>query len=198
MPRKRITGRARKVTPESQLRLQVQKTNVKIRRLEKSGNFGSWGTKQLLHYIGDKDVPIKLTGRKGRRQLKVLKSIKDLKPRDVKEVTKKITSLSNQKTFSKIGQKQVEREIRTKVEKTLGRRIEGKADFEKFIKIVEYMKNSKLQAINPSDAYIIVENAEKNELDEDEFLNILKNYQTINLDETKKAAKELFEKFVLS
>ena len=127
MPRKRITGRARKVTPESQLRLQVKKTNVKIKRLEKTGNFGNWATKQLIHYVGDKDVPIKLTGRKGKRRLKVLESIKQLKPREVKTITKKITSISNQKTFSNLGQQEVYKKISEKATKTLGRRLNKKA-----------------------------------------------------------------------
>lgn len=201
MARKRsVGGRARSSsTIRSNIYIQAEKINKRIRSLHKGNNFGSYKSKDLINFARDnKYVTLSRTSRRKTPKISIINLAKATAGQ-VRLIGKKFKELLSAKSFTNAGINDIRKKTRIKVKTTL----EGIADKEltdedvdKFYEIVEYNKNSILEQIPPSEFYALVTQASEENLSVNGWVNLLNNYVSINNEEIREAAEQLYNKFV--
>ena len=196
MARKRITGRSRPSTPQGQLKRSVEKTNKKLNRLQKSGKLGEYSSKKLIRRI---QGAAGISYRQNAKQKIRIDTVR-LNVSQVRYYLKIFTDFNNTITSSPIGIANKEAKAREKLKESLSilrdKDIDDQ-DIEDFYTLVEdedyrYFADK----VGDSDMYILLEDAKTKELDEDGFIDLLKQYMTINTKEVRDKAKNLYNKFV--
>ena len=201
MPRKRsVSGRARRVTEESKIRLQAEKINRRLRSLEKGGNFGVYTGKSLLEFASrTPQVTIK-KARGSKRHRLLLSKLKKATEGQLAKISATFTHALKAKTFSNIGIKRVRTETRKKIKETLtgiADRVVTNRDVDLFFEVIKHQSDAILSKIKPSDFMAMVFEAQDKNADVDSWVNMLEQVITIgNNDYMRKSAEYLYYKYV--
>lgn len=204
MPRKKsVSGRARVQTNEQALRLKVKKINARFRSLEKSGNYNTYASKELVRFAQANPYIVLKTSkkkRKGKRQKRHTIYIKSNIPvAQQRLINKKFNEALSSKVFSNVGIARVRKETRRKVKETL--ELESgedltEEDVDLFYDIAKYKYDDIIEKIGPSEFYQLVQVASKQSYNVDQWVDLLNNYVEINNDVMRKQAEYLYNKFV--
>ena len=200
MPRKRISGRSRRADITSNIYVQAEKINRRIRSLEKGGNYGKYKGKELIQFA--KNYSSYLSLRKGRGSKRARLRIKNLKEAtmgQLRVITKKFRETIKAKGFSNIGIKDIRAKTREEVKKTLsGATSKDLTDKEVdlFFEIIKYKTDEIISKIGPSQFYVITMQAIDENADLNRWYSLLSSYITINNKEIQKACEYLYNKFV--
>lgn len=204
MPRKKsVSGRARVQTNEQALRLKVKKINARFRSLEKSGNYNTYASKELVRFAQANPYIVLKTSkkkRKGKRQKRHTIYIKSNIPvAQQRLINKKFNEALSSKVFSNVGIAKVRKETRRKVKETLelesGEEL-TEDDVDLFYDIAKYKYDDIIEKIGPSEFYQLVQVATKQSYNVDQWVDLLNNYVEINNDVMRKQAEYLYNKFV--
>jgi len=204
MPRKKsVSGRARVQTNEQALRLKVKKINARFRSLEKSGNYNTYASKELVRFAQANPYIVLKTSkkkRKGKRQKRHTIYIKSNIPvAQQRLINKKFNEALSSKVFSNVGIAKVRKETRRKVKETLelesGEEL-TEDDVDLFYDIAKYKYDDIIEKIGPSEFYQLVQVASKQSYNVDQWVDLLNNYVEINNDVMRKQAEYLYNKFV--
>lgn len=196
MARKRVTGRARSVTKESRFLLTLDKVNRKLKQLDKNQVYGTYSTKKMLKQI-QKEGKINY---KRDRQEKIKVDVDKLSASQLRYYQKVFESFLKSKTSSPIGLKEVRTKTRESLKDTLGQISDKEIsdqDVDKFYELVadedfRYLADK----IGDSEMYILIEYAKDNALSEDSFVNLIEQYMTVNNEDVRNIASDLYNKFV--
>lgn len=196
MPRKRsISGRSRRSTITSNIYVQTEKINKRLRSLDRAGNFGKYKGKELLTFVKDS----KFLRMSRRKRLKVSR-LREATFGQLALISKKFKSIINSKGFSNIGIKKIREETRAKVKEyfeNVNERTLTNKDLDMFFELTRYKKNEILDKIPPSDFFNLVMEAQSKNEDEEGFLELLSNYVKINNQDLRTEAKKLYYKYVV-
>lgn len=212
MPRKKsASGRARGTSPENALLLKIEKVNARFRSLEKGVNFNTYASKELVRfaqanpYLSVKTSKKRSKGGKSRRgrqpqrrhTLVITKG--NIPVAQQRLINKKLNEALNSKVFSNVGIERVRKETRRKVKETLelesGEKLTDK-DVDLFYDIAKYKYDDIIEKIGPSEFYQLVQLANKQNYNVEQWVELLNNYVEINNDVMRKQAEYLYNKFV--
>lgn len=196
MPRKRISGRARSATKESRFLLTLDKVNRKLKQLDKNQVYGTYSTKKMLKQI-QKEGKIEY---KSARQDKIKVDVDKLSASQLRYYQKVFDSFLRSKTSSPIGVEEVRTKTRETLKDTLGQITDkdiSDQDVDKFYDLVadedfRYLADK----IGDSEVYILIDYAKENALNEDSFVNLLEQYMTVNNEDARNTASDLYNKYV--
>lgn len=200
MPRKKsVSGRRKKPSMVNRINLQIKRINKQIKRLERSGDFGTYKSRELIDFV--KRMPeLQMKKSKSSKRHRVqFKAVQTPTVGSLRLISKKFDEIIKSRVFSVIGIRRMRKEIRKKVTKTLSEQLGReltKKEVDQFYEIVQYKETEILDKISPSDFYQLVEVAKDQGADEDTWVSILNNYVTINNEYIREQAKELYYKFV--
>lgn len=200
MPRKRSSsGRARGLSIESRLIRTIEKANKALNNLEKARMYGTYASRKFL----DSNVnnPAYIYKRKSKIKFKLKKSPRDMTTQEQLLHLKTFEKFLKAPTSKVSGVETAETVTKERVKKSLGEIAEKKLtdeDVEDFYALM-YEDDFKyfLQYLDPSELFAIIQEAKEQSWGENEFVKILEQYITINLEETRNRAKRLYEKYVL-
>lgn len=204
MPRKKsVSGRARVQTNEQALRLKAKKITARFRSLEKSGNYNTYASKELVRFAQANPYIVLKTSKKkrnGKRQKRHTIYIKSNIPvAQQRLINKKFNEALSSKVFSNVGISKVRKETRRKVKETLelesGEEL-TEDDVDLFYDIAKYKYDDIIEKIGPSEFYQLVQVATKQSYNVDQWVDLLNNYVEINNDVMRKQAEYLYNKFV--
>ena len=211
MPRKKsASGRARGTSPENALLLKIEKANARFRSLEKGGNFNTYASKELVRfaqanpYLSVKTSKKRSKGGKSRRSRQQRRHTLVITKGNIpvaqqRLINKKLNEALNSKVFSNVGIERVRKETRRKVKETLelesGEKLTDK-DVDLFYDIAKYKYDDIIEKIGPSEFYQLVQLANKQNYNVEQWVELLNNYVEINNDVMRKQAEYLYNKFV--
>ena len=198
MPRKKsIGGRARGITVTSRLLREVKKANANLRNLDRAREYGTYASRRLLrNVVNSKNIRY---SRKSKNRIRV-KNMLDLKTPEKRLILKDLQKFNKASTSSAIGVEKTRSEIRKQVAFNLGKNkgmnIDD-ADVEKFFELV-YDEDFRYFAdkIEDSEAFIILKEVEMRNGGKFELGKLLQKHMTLNSEEARNAAKNLYEKYV--
>lgn len=210
MPRKKsASGRARGKSPEISLLVKVEKINARFRSLEKSGNYNTYASKELVRFAQSNPyLSIKTSkkrpkskrgkGRAQKRHTLVLAKV-NIPAAQQRLINKNLNKALASKVFSNSGIEKVRKETRRKVKETL--ELESgveltEQDVDLFYDIAKYKYEDIIEKIGPSEFYQLVQIAAKQNYNVEQWVNLLNNYVEINNDVMRKQAEYLYNKFV--
>lgn len=209
MPRKKTaSGRKKKPTLERRINLQLKKINKNIKRLENAGNFNTFASKELVHFVQQsKNLSLKTS--KNKRKTKGGKKVKrhtvvfnpSTKPTtgSLRLIAKKFDKIIKNKVFYNIGIRKMRKEIRKKVTKTLsetyGRQME-KEDVDLFYDVAKYKTDDLIQQIGASEFFVLIQSAKDASQSEEDWVTMLGMYVDINNDYMREKAEYLYKKYV--
>jgi len=197
MPRKQTSkGRARQVTPQSKLLLEIEKANRKLRALERGGEYGKFASKKLLRLVvNDKSFSYK----RGRRNKIQLVRNKQLKTPEVRIYFKKFGEFLKSATSSIFGIKRARSKAEKKLKRTLGGLLDRKVTTEDIDEFYDLLEDEDFKyiadKIGDSDAYVLVEKAKQKGLSKEEFTQQFEQFMSTNNAEFQIKARRLFNKF---
>lgn len=194
MPRKKVIGRARVVTKEHALDIQINRVNQKLKRLYKANLQNKYAAKKLnklLKVQGDfKIVNGRIKGQPAK-----------LNVNQIRYYQKVFKSFIESPVSSPIGIRQTRERSRKALKETLNDIIDDRVitdedvdDFYDFVESDEYSYFA--EKISPSELYVLINEAQSKNWTEEYFINTICNYANLNSDEARQKAKRLYEKFV--
>lgn len=194
MPRKKVIGRARIVTKEHALDIQINRVNQKLKRLYKANLQNKYAAKKLnklLKVQGDfKIVNGRIKGQPAKLNIS-----------QIRYYQKVFKSFIESPVSSPIGIRQSRERSRKALKETLNDIIDDRVitdedvdDFYDFVESDEYSYFA--EKISPSELYILINEAQSKNWDETKFINTITNYASLNSDEARKKAQRLYEKYV--
>ena len=194
MPRKKVIGRARIVTKEHALDIQIDRVNRKLKRLYKANLQNKYAAKKLnklLKVQGDfKIVNGRIKGQPAK-----------LNVSQIRYYQKVFKSFIESPVSSPIGIRQSRERSRKALKETLNDITDDRVitdedvdDFYDFVESDEYSYFA--EKISPSELYVLINEAQNKNWDETYFINTICNYAYLNSDEARKKAQRLYEKFV--
>ena len=194
MPRKKVIGRARIVTKEHALDIQINRVNQKLKRLYKANLQNKYAAKKLnklLKVQGDfKIVNGRIKGQPAK-----------LNVNQIRYYQKVFKSFIESPVSSPIGIRQTRERSRKALKETLNDIIDDRTitdedvdDFYDFVESDEYSYFA--EKISPSELYVLINEAQSKNCTEEYFINTICNYASLNSDEARKKAKRLYEKYV--
>lgn len=194
MPRKKVIGRARIVTKEHALDIQIDRVNRKLKRLYKANLQNKYAAKKLnklLKVQGDfKIVNGRIKGQPAK-----------LNVSQIRYYQKVFKSFLESPVSSPIGISQARQKARESLKSTLNDIIDDRniteEDVDDFYDLVESDEYSYFsEKIGPSELYVLINEAQAKNWSETYFINTICNYANLNSDEARRKAKRLYEKFV--
>ena len=205
MPRKKsVSGRSRGVNAVNRVMIQAERINKELRRLEKSGQFGKYKSKELIEFVSRRPSLQMVRSRKTKRHaIRVIRA--KMTAPETRLVYRTFDDVLKSKSFTKLGIQNIERKIRKKLTTTLSEELGRKvtdAELEKFYEIIDYKKKvqqeSILDKIDPSTFWRLVNIAISERMSETSWISMLENYVQINNEYMREEAKELYNKYVRS
>lgn len=194
MSRKKVIGRSRVVSKEHALDIQIDRVNKKLKRLYKANlqnKYAANKLNKLLKVQGDFKIV------KGRIKGQPAK----LNVSQIRYYQKVFKSFLESPVSSPIGIRQARERSRKALKETLNDIIDDHVitdedvdDFYDFVESDEYSYFS--EKINPSELYVLINEAQSKNWDETNFINTIINYSSLNSDEARQKAKGLYEKYV--
>lgn len=197
MPRKkRSSGRARAATKENKLLLTLDKVNRKLHQLDVNQVYGKYSAKKMLALVSRESQ----ISYKRDRRAKITVNVKNLNSSQIRYYQKVFDSFLNSKTSSPIGIKEVRSKTEQKLKQSLGELLDKditEEDIDDFYTLVQdedfrYIADK----IGDSLEYILVEQIRTAEETEEDFINLLSKFITVNTEELREKAKRLYNKYV--
>lgn len=193
--RKRSTGRARSGTS---LYVSIERANKKLKKLKQSGKLGHYASKELLaQFRHDSNIKINRSSRSYILKIKTTK----LKPAQIRYYQKALDTFIKNKSSSVMGIKDIESKKRKTLKETLTQLTDKDitdADIEDFYDLVDNDDYNYFAEKVPDslEIYIILNEAKEKNLNEDGFIELLKQFMSVNSEETRERAKRLYNKWV--
>lgn len=197
MPRKkRSSGRARAATKENKLLLTLDKVNRKLHQLDVNQVYGKYSAKKMLALVSRESQ----ISYKRDRRAKITVNVKNLNSSQIRYYQKVFDSFLKSKTSSPIGIKEVRSKTEQKLKQSLGELLDKditEEDIDDFYTLVQdedfrYIADK----IGDSLEYILVEQIRTAEETEEDFINLLSKFITVNTEELREKAKRLYNKYV--
>ena len=196
MPRQRIKGRERTPTASSKLLRSVEMVNKKLNQLERAGLYGKYAYKKLYRSIQNEP---KIKYNRGKKS-KITVQVKQMNSSQIRYYTKIFDTFLKSKTSSPIGIRETQSKTAEKLKQSLSEITDSDIDdedIEDFYSLVQdedfrYLADK----IGDSDIYILVNEARERNLKETGFAKLLEQYMTLNTQEIRDAALNLYNKFV--
>ena len=193
MPRRKVTGRSRVTTKEHALDILIDKSNQKLKRLYKAGLDNKYAAKKLNELLKTQsDFRIK----KGR----IVGSSKNLTISQIRYYHKAMSSFLKSPVSTPMGIEKSRQRSRKALKETLSDISDEEItdqDLDDFYSLVEendYLYFS--EKIDPSELYVLINEAINKNWSENKFVDTLINYSGLNSEEARQRAKRLYEKFV--
>lgn len=201
MPRKKtVSGRARVMTAENRINLQVDRINRRFRGLEKGGNYGTYKSRELQEFVSRNPFLTIKRSRGSKRHKLMVMNLRKATTGQLKLITKKFGEVLKSKVFSNAGIERVRRETRKKVSETLSERMGRemtKAEVDIFYDIAkDKAESSILDQMTASQFWTLVMVAKDMNASQDTWISLLKDYATINNELLREEAKDLYYKYV--
>ena len=201
MPRKKtVSGRARVMTAENRINLQVKKINRRFRGLEKGGNYGTYKSRELQEFVSRNPFLSIKRSRGSKRHKLMVMNLRKATTGQLKLITKKFGEVLKSKVFSNAGIERVRKETRKKVSETLSERMGREMTTEEvdiFYDIAkEKAESSILDQMTASQFWTLVMVAKDMNASQDTWISLLKDYATINNELLREEAKDLYYKYV--
>lgn len=196
MARKRITGRARTPTAQSKLLRSLEMVNKKLNQLERTGLYGKYSSKKLFRSIqGQSNVKYNRS-----KKAKITVNISNINQSQTRYYQKVFDTFLKSRTSSPIGIQNVQSETAEKLKQSLSELTDSDIndqDIEDFYNLVQDEDfRSIADKIGDSDVYILVNEARERNLKETGFAKLLQQYMTLNTQEMRDSALNLYNKFV--
>lgn len=197
MPRQRIKGRSRPVTPASRLLRQLDLVNTKLNRLNRSGGYGSYASKKLLkRVIGQKGIKYN----RGKKQ-KITIDINNLNTSQMRYYSKLFDEFNRSKTSSPIGIENVREQTRDSLKQTLGQITDldiNDQDVDDFYSLVadedfRYLADK----TGDSEMYILIQTAKEKNWGKEKFITTIGQYLKVNNKQAREKAGRLYDKYVM-
>lgn len=193
---KKASGRARPTTPENKLLLTLDKVNRNLYRLDINQVYGKYSAKKMLAIVSrESQISYKRVSR-----VKIRVDIKNLNASQIRYYQKVFDSFLKSKTSSPIGIKEVRSKTEQKLKQSLGELLDkeiSEEDVDDFYTLVQdedfrYIADK----IGDSLEYILVEQIRTAGGTEEDFVNLLSKFITVNTEELREKAKRLYNKYV--
>lgn len=197
MPRQRIKGRSRPVTPATRLQRQLELVNTKLNRLNRSGGYGSYASKKLLkRVIGQKGIKYN----RGKKQIITI-DLKNLNISQMRYYTKVFDEFNRAKTSSSIGIEDVRQKTRDSLKQTLGQITDvdiTDEDVDDFYSLVadedfRYLADK----TGDSEMYILIQTAKERGWGKEKFVTTIGQYLKVNNKQAREKAGRLYDKYVM-
>lgn len=197
MPRKRSSvGRKAKPSLTSQTYYSLEKANKRIKQLQKTGDFGTYASKDILRLVSqNKHVKINK-----RRMLSISKP-SDINFAEMRLINKRLKEFNKAKTGTPSGIQEVKTSTRQKMKET----ISGLTDREIKDSDVEFLYNlftdksssNLFEFISPSELIIILSYVKEHKQSFDSFWQALQNYTEItNQSDLKEQALKIYNNYM--
>lgn len=193
MARKRVVGRARPVTPQSAAALLSRKANVRLEGLAKSGMANKYVAQKMRRLLTSSGAKIK------NNKIVIDFNITEAQAR---YIAKTIQTFLRSGQTSRLGIEQRKKASRDKLKQSLGELADGKEitdeDVDDFYEAFEDEDYSYFSdKIGPSEMFAIINEAKSKNVTADSFASMLSQFMTVNSEEARNHAKNLYEKYVL-
>lgn len=196
MARKRIKGRARTATKESRLLLTLDKVNRKLHQLDVNQVYGKYSSKKMLAIVRRESKII--YNKQKKEQIRV--NVNELTPSQIRYYQKVFDSFLKSKTSTPIGIREVRTKTEQKLKQSLGELVDKDItdeDVDDFYTIVQdedfrYIADK----IGDSLEYILIDQIKSSQGSEEDFVNLLSKFMTVNTEELREKASRLYNKFV--
>lgn len=197
MARKRVSGRARPVTKESQFLLTLDKVNRKLKQLDVNQVYGVYSAKKMLRAIQSENK----INYKRNRQEKIKVDVNKLTASQIRYYKKVFDSFLKSKTSTPIGIKEVRWKTRQALQKSLGNLVDKDItlnDIDDFYSLVadddfRYLADK----IGDSEMYILLNAAKEQKWNINKFIETITQYMTMNNEDVRKKAEKLYDKFII-
>lgn len=194
--KKKSSGRARAATKENKLLLTLDKVNRKLYQLDVNQVYGKYSAKKMLALVSRESQ----ISYKRDRRAKITVNVKNLNASQIRYYQKVFDSFLKSKTSSPIGIKEVRSKTEQKLKQSLGELLDKditEEDIDDFYTLVQdedfrYIADK----IGDSLEYILVEQIRTAEGTEEDFINLLSKFITVNTEELREKAKRLYNKYV--
>ena len=195
MARKRsLRGRSRPISIMSRLGISLQKTNAKVRSLERAGLLGHYSFKKLMRVVSDQSD---ITYKRSRRRKFILKN----RPSNISKARlymKNLQSFIKSITSTPVGIKKVRDKSEVKIKATLSKITDTEiTDLDDFYRLnTDKDVKQNAEKIPPSNVYVLIQEAKEGKYDEEGFSKQLQIAMNSNNDDTRRIATRLYNKFV--
>ena len=200
MPRKKTaSGRARVKTATNKIMLQVNRINKRFKSLEKGKNYGTYKSRVLIEFAKRNPYLSIKRSRGSKRHKLIVQKLREATTNQLRLISKKFTEVLQSKVFSNTGIERTRRETRKKVSKTLSERMGRemtKEEVDMFYDIAQEKQLSILDQMTNSNFWTLVMVAKDMNASVDTWVNLLKDYATINNEVLREEAKDLYYKYV--
>lgn len=198
MPRKKSpSGRIKSYSPANRLLTSLDRLNRKLMILERNRIFNTYSSKKLINRIGRDNA---ITYDRKSKTAKIKVNVYKLNTSQLRYYQKVFDSFLKSKTSTPIGITETRAKAKESMRKSLGEIIDREAteeDIDVFYNIVmDEDYNMLADMIDPSEMYALVSAAKDNNMMEDKFMTMVKNHTTTNNEDTRNAAKKIYNKFV--
>lgn len=202
--KKSVGGRARGVTAINKLQRDIDKTNRRLNALDKANSYGKYSSKKLLRQVSNNKL-LKYD-RKSKNKIKLnlsiakSKSSESLKKSELRLLDKQLKEFLKSQTSTPIGLKRAMENTRKEVKAGLSRLTDkdiSDEDLEVFYELLysddfNYFSDK----IGDSEVYVLIDEAKDKSSSEEDFIALLNRYITINSEEAREKAKNLYDKYV--
>ena len=196
MARKRIKGRTRTATKESRLLLTLDKVNRKLHQLDVNQVYGKYSSKKMLAIVRRES---KISYNKQKKE-KIRVNVNELTASQIRYYQKVFDSFLKSKTSTPIGIREVRTKTEQKLKQSLGELVDKEItdeDVDDFYTIVQdedfrYIADK----INDSLEYILIDQIKSSQGSEEDFVNLLSKFMTVNTEELREKATRLYNKYV--
>lgn len=170
-----------------------------IRSLEKGKNYGTYKSKELIRFAKQND---NLTLKKSRGSKYHRLSVQALREATFGKlaiISKKFKEIIKSKGFTNVGIENIRRKTRRKLAETLtgikGEKVTRK-DLEMFYDIINYKTDEIISKIGPSEFFAMVTQARDTSMDQEQWVDMLNNYVSINNEAMRQASEYLYNKYI--
>ena len=200
MPRKRsASGRSKPSTIQSNIRLQTEKINKMIRSLEKGKNYGTYKSKELIRFAKQNDNVTLKKSRGSKHHRLTVQALREATFGKLAIISKKFKEFIQSKAFTNVGIYKIRKRTMKKLAETLtgikGEKVTRK-DLEMFYDIINYKTDEIISKIGPSEFFAMVTQARDTSMDQEQWVEMLNNYVSINNEAMRQASEYLYNKYI--
>ena len=195
MARKRgLKGRKAQSTVTGNLFHNLETVNRKVTSLKKSGQFGSYASKDIVRLMSQNDI-IRVSRKSGKI---TVRKPNLLKPAQVRLINKRFESFIKSSTSTPSGIKAVQNKINSKVRETLGNYIDRDLTDEELEDFFELTHNESFRyladKIGDSTTFVVLDYTKQNNLNYNDFESMLKQYiEFSNNSDAARIAQNLYK-----
>lgn len=198
MPRKKSpSGRIKSSSPANRLLTSLDRLNRKLMILERNRMLNTYSSKKLINRIGRDNA---ITYDRKSKTAKIQVNVYKLNIPQLRYYQKVFDAFLKSKTSTPIGITETRLKAKESMRESLGEIVDREAteeDVDDFYNIVmDEDYNMLADMIDPSEMYALVSAAKDNNMTEDKFMTMVKNHITTNNEDTRNAAKRIYNKFI--